>query len=152
RRRSLPRVRASAAALSSGPIRSSGAAPAPARRRPRRAAASGPRGRPKGRGSGCRRTSSDHTFEPSRSPAVAETEDAIEPGRPAPLWYSCGVDTGSGDVVELLARVPAFSTLERDHLERIAQVAVPRTFESGQAVFREGDASDTCYVVRDGHA
>jgi CRP/FNR family transcriptional regulator, cyclic AMP receptor protein len=45
-----------------------------------------------------------------------------------------------------------FSTLERDDLERVAQVAVPRNFESGQAVFREGDESDTCYVVREGHA
>jgi CRP/FNR family transcriptional regulator len=31
-------------------------------------------------------------------------------------------------------------------------VAVPRTFEPGQVVFREGDSSDTCYIVRDGHA
>jgi len=54
-------------------------------------------------------------------------------------------------MVDLLARVPAFATLERGDLERIAQVAVPREFEPGQAVFREGDASDTCYVVRDGH-
>jgi CRP/FNR family transcriptional regulator, cyclic AMP receptor protein len=68
------------------------------------------------------------------------------------LWYLCGVNARSDDVVELLGRVPVFSTLERDDLERIAQVAVPRTFEPGQAVFREGDASDTCYVVRDGHA
>jgi len=60
--------------------------------------------------------------------------------------------TRSADVVELLARVPAFSTLERSDLERIAQVAVPRQFEPGQAVFREGDASDTCYVVREGRA
>jgi len=60
--------------------------------------------------------------------------------------------TGSADVVELLGRVPAFSTLEPSDLQRIAQLAVPRRFESGQAVFREGDASDTCYVVRDGRA
>jgi CRP/FNR family transcriptional regulator len=58
----------------------------------------------------------------------------------------------SADVVELLGRVPAFSTLEQGDLERIAQVAVPREFGPGQVVFREGDASDTCYVVRDGHA
>jgi CRP/FNR family cyclic AMP-dependent transcriptional regulator len=58
----------------------------------------------------------------------------------------------SDDVVEMLGRVPVFSTLERDDLERIAEVSVPRTFEPGQAVFREGDSSDTCYVVRDGHA
>ncbi len=58
----------------------------------------------------------------------------------------------SDDVVELLGRVPVFSTLERTDLERIAEVSVPRTFEPGQAVFREGDSSDTCYVVSDGHA
>ena len=60
--------------------------------------------------------------------------------------------TRSSGVVDLLGRVPVFSTLERADLERIAEVAVPRAFEPGQAVFREGDASDTCYVVRDGHA
>jgi CRP/FNR family transcriptional regulator, cyclic AMP receptor protein len=62
------------------------------------------------------------------------------------------VDTPPGDVVELLGRVPVFSTLEHSDLERIADVAVPRSFEPGQAVFREGDSSDTCYVVREGHA
>ncbi len=60
--------------------------------------------------------------------------------------------TRSADVVELLGRVPAFSTLEQSDLERIAQVAVPREFAPGQAVFREGDSSDTCYIVRQGHA
>jgi len=60
--------------------------------------------------------------------------------------------TRSADVVELLGRVPAFSTLERSDLERIASVAVPRSFDAGQAVFREGDASDTCYVLREGRA
>jgi CRP/FNR family transcriptional regulator len=55
-------------------------------------------------------------------------------------------------VVELLGRVPVFSTLEQPDLERIAELAVPRGFEPGQAVFREGDQSDTCYVVREGHA
>ncbi len=56
----------------------------------------------------------------------------------------------SSEVVELLARVPVFSTLERGDLERIAEVAVPRAFGTGEVVFREGDASDTCYVVRNG--
>src|SRR5437660_797704 len=56
----------------------------------------------------------------------------------------------SQDVVELLARVPVFSTLVRTDLERIAQLAVPRSFAAGQVVFREGDSSDTCYVVREG--
>jgi CRP-like cAMP-binding protein len=51
-----------------------------------------------------------------------------------------------------LGRVPVFSTLEPEDLERIAQLAVPRSFGPGQAVFREGDSSDTCYVVHSGHA
>jgi CRP/FNR family transcriptional regulator, cyclic AMP receptor protein len=60
--------------------------------------------------------------------------------------------TKAAEIVELLGRVPVFSTLEHEDLERIAQLAVPRTFEPGQIVFREGDASDTCYIVRSGRA
>jgi CRP/FNR family cyclic AMP-dependent transcriptional regulator len=60
--------------------------------------------------------------------------------------------TRAAEIVELLGRVPVFSTLEHDDLQRIAQLAVPRTFEPGQIVFREGDASDTCYIVRSGRA
>ncbi|HUB35309.1 MAG TPA: Crp/Fnr family transcriptional regulator [Solirubrobacteraceae bacterium] len=58
----------------------------------------------------------------------------------------------SAEVVELLARVPVFSTLVPEDLTRIAELAVPRELEPGQVVFREGDSSDTCYVVRSGRA
>ncbi len=58
----------------------------------------------------------------------------------------------SAEVVELLARVPVFSTLVPADLERISELAVPREFEPGQVVFREGDSSDTCYIVRSGRA
>lgn len=60
--------------------------------------------------------------------------------------------TSSGDTIELLHRVPVFSTLAEDDLRRVAEVAVPRRFESGEVVFRDGDESDTCYIVRSGHA
>ena len=56
------------------------------------------------------------------------------------------------DTVALLAHVPLFDALEPADLERVAQVAVPRRFEAGQVLFREGDDSDTCYVVGAGHA
>ena len=56
------------------------------------------------------------------------------------------------DTAELLARVPVFETLAREDLEQVAKVAVPRGFAAGEVVFREGDESDTCYVVRSGHA
>jgi CRP/FNR family transcriptional regulator len=62
------------------------------------------------------------------------------------------VSLSSAEVVELLGRVPVFSTLVSGDLERIAQLAVPRRFEPGEVVFREGDASDTCYIVREGQA
>jgi len=58
----------------------------------------------------------------------------------------------SRDTLALLARVPVFETLSNDDLARIAEVAVPRSFEPGHVIFREGDSSDTCYIVRDGHA
>jgi CRP/FNR family transcriptional regulator len=55
------------------------------------------------------------------------------------------------DVAALLARVPAFEQLGPAELRAVAAVAVPRSFSAGEAVFREGDASNTCYIVRDGH-
>jgi CRP/FNR family cyclic AMP-dependent transcriptional regulator len=56
------------------------------------------------------------------------------------------------DTVRLLGRVPVFETLSPPDLEQVAQVAVPRSFRAHQVIFREGDASDTCYVVERGHA
>lgn len=60
--------------------------------------------------------------------------------------------TTGADTVELLRRVPVFAALGSDELTRVAEVAVPRRFVGGECVFREGDQSDTCYVVRSGHA
>lgn len=53
---------------------------------------------------------------------------------------------------ELLRRVPVFSSLREDDLARVAQVAVPRRFTADEVVFREGDESNTCYIVRSGRA
>ena len=58
----------------------------------------------------------------------------------------------SEDTIALLGRVPAFSALGQLDLARVAEVAVPRTFAAGEVVFREGDLSNTCYIVRLGHA
>jgi CRP/FNR family transcriptional regulator len=56
------------------------------------------------------------------------------------------------DTVSLLEAVPAFRELGHEELEAVAAVAMPRRFPGGQVVFHEGDDSDTCYVVRSGHA
>src|SRR5213594_742301 len=56
----------------------------------------------------------------------------------------------AADPIELLSRVPLFSELSREDLERISRVAVPRPFPPGVRVFHEGDHSDACFVVRSG--
>jgi CRP-like cAMP-binding protein len=58
----------------------------------------------------------------------------------------------SADTIALLQRVPAFSALTTEELERVAVLAVPRSFSAAEVVFREGDESDTCYVVWAGRA
>lgn len=54
------------------------------------------------------------------------------------------------DTEELLASVEVFADLEPRELSEVAQVAVPRSYERGENVFREGDSGGTCYVVRSG--
>jgi CRP-like cAMP-binding protein len=68
------------------------------------------------------------------------------------VCYLCAVVATREDTIALLHRVPVFSALSDRDLSRVAQVAVPRSFGAGEVVFREGDASNTCYVVRSGHA
>jgi CRP/FNR family transcriptional regulator, cyclic AMP receptor protein len=56
------------------------------------------------------------------------------------------------DRVGLLGRVPVLADLSPQDLEQVADVSHPRRFAAGEIVFREGDASNTCYIVRSGHA
>ncbi len=60
--------------------------------------------------------------------------------------------TREQEAIELLTHVRVFETLGPQELAQVAAVTVPRAFDAGQVIFREGDQSDTCYVVRNGHA
>jgi len=60
--------------------------------------------------------------------------------------------SSTAEVAGLLARVPVFETLGPGDLDRVAEVAVVRSFGPNHTIFREGDESDTCYVVSTGHA
>jgi len=51
-------------------------------------------------------------------------------------------------IVELLRRVSLFSELSGEELEKIARVAVPRSYPAGSIILREGDPGDTCYILR----
>ncbi len=59
---------------------------------------------------------------------------------------------GEHEAIELLTHVRVFETLGPRELAQVAAVTVPLRFDSGRVIFREGDQSDTCYVVRAGHA
>lgn len=54
------------------------------------------------------------------------------------------------ETASLLARVPIFTGLSEQEIDELAKVAVPRAYDAGQVVFREGDTGDTCFVVRSG--
>jgi CRP/FNR family transcriptional regulator, cyclic AMP receptor protein len=54
------------------------------------------------------------------------------------------------DLIDLLRRVPLFTELSDPELERIGQVAIPRSFPRDTRVFHEGDPGDACYIVRTG--
>lgn len=55
-----------------------------------------------------------------------------------------------GGTAALLGRLELFSDLSEAELEQLAAVAVPRSYEGGEVVFREGDPGDTCHIVRSG--
>jgi CRP/FNR family transcriptional regulator, cyclic AMP receptor protein len=54
------------------------------------------------------------------------------------------------ETARLLARTEVFSGLEERELTAVAQVSVPRHWERGEVIFREGDQGDTCYLIREG--
>jgi CRP/FNR family cyclic AMP-dependent transcriptional regulator len=59
------------------------------------------------------------------------------------------VSQGEDKAAEL-ARFPIFESLSEDELRQVADLAVPRRYEPGEVIFREGDRSDTCFIVRTG--
>ena len=61
------------------------------------------------------------------------------------------VARGNGDeTARMLARTEVFADLEARELAAVAQVAVPRRWDRGHVIFREGDSGDTCYLLRSG--
>ena len=49
------------------------------------------------------------------------------------------------ETATLLGKFSLFEALNDEQLEEIAAVAVPRSFEQGEVIFRFGDEGQTCY-------
>jgi CRP-like cAMP-binding protein len=62
------------------------------------------------------------------------------------------MSASAGDLVDLLGRVGVFAGLPPGDLRAVADVCVRRRYPAGATLFRAGDESDTCYVIRSGHA
>jgi CRP/FNR family cyclic AMP-dependent transcriptional regulator len=60
-----------------------------------------------------------------------------------------GMPSGE-ETAALLARTEVFGDLSQRELDEVAQVAVPRSWERGEVIFREGDPGDTCYLIKSG--
>ena len=58
--------------------------------------------------------------------------------------------SSGAETSDLLATVEPFAGLGARELRQIAHVAVPRSYDRGEAIFHEGDSGGTCYVVRAG--
>ena len=54
------------------------------------------------------------------------------------------------ETVRLLAATEVFGEVAPRQLEEVAQVTVPRHWDRGEMIFREGDVGDTCYLLRSG--
>ena len=87
-------------------------------------------------------------FQAPRAPS--QHGATVEPGEAPATLTATVVPAVDAAAVGLLGRTPPFVRLERDELARIAEVAVPRSYRVGEALFREGDLGDTCYALASG--
>jgi CRP-like cAMP-binding protein len=62
------------------------------------------------------------------------------------------VTASTQETVTLLGHVPVLASLSDEDRAQVAEVCHPRRFGAAEVVFYEGDASNTCYIVRSGHA
>jgi CRP-like cAMP-binding protein len=60
------------------------------------------------------------------------------------------MEMGMQTIDQLLADVPAFAGLRREHLELIAGCAQNRVFAEGQRLMRESEPADDFFVIRRG--
>src|SRR2546423_1792276 len=54
--------------------------------------------------------------------------------------------------VDLLQRIPLFANVEASKLKLLAFTSERIAFESGQVLFRQGDAGDAAYIIIEGEA
>jgi len=92
-----------------------------------------------------------HTELLFQAPVADGPAMTVDPGQEMPVLRAEAPATApDAKLVELLARTPPFTRLEPAEIARVAEVAVPRRYAAGEALFREGDLGDTCYALTEG--
>jgi CRP/FNR family transcriptional regulator, cyclic AMP receptor protein len=89
--------------------------------------------------------------KPARARAASSTSANVtaSSGATATPWDYGRMSTVD-ETVRLLAATEVFGEVEPRELEEVARVAVPRHWDRGEVIFREGDVGDTCYLLRTG--
>jgi CRP/FNR family transcriptional regulator, cyclic AMP receptor protein len=54
------------------------------------------------------------------------------------------------DTLELLRTIPLFTALSRDELGKIAELCEPKSWESGEYIFREGEPGNRLFIIVEG--
>ena len=83
-----------------------------------------------------------------QTPAREGRSMTLDPGA-GPVLPGAAPATKTIDTkaIGILERATPFARLEPGEIERVAEVAVPRRYAAGEALFHEGDLGDACYVL-----
>lgn len=65
---------------------------------------------------------------------------------------NCGHNCGCTHDDLCVHRVPIFSTLSNDELERIASIVIHRDYKKGETILREGEKSESIVIINGGNA
>ncbi len=55
-----------------------------------------------------------------------------------------------GSKIDLLKRIPIFSSLSDDHAVELASIAVEKSYKKNQVIFDQGDPGNSLIILRSG--
>ena len=92
----------------------------------------------------------DHVFRVESGKIASLSGTAAEEADEGPI--DVAGDTGFGEEVDVLARIPLFAGLSRARLKLLSFASERFSYEPGEEVFHQGDVGDKAYVIAEGAA